>query len=149
MAGWRLLSVVVACLVLLFVVELMRRRKLREKYAGMWLLVSVGVLVFGIFPNFAQDLADLVGVQTASNFTFLLSGIVLAAVSLHLSSEVGHLEEETRTAVEEIALLRCELDRTRAELDARIAQLEAAPAPQDAVAAPARNGSHATTSARS
>ncbi|WP_026424798.1 DUF2304 domain-containing protein [Actinokineospora inagensis] len=146
MAGWRLLSVVVACLVLLVVIEMMRRRKLREKYAGMWLLVGIGVVVFGIFPNFAQKIADLVGVQTASNFVFFLAGIVLAVVCLHLSSEVGHLEEETRTAVEEIALLRCELDRTRAELTERIARLEA---DRPTAAGTGVNGSRATTSAHS
>ncbi|HVK22961.1 MAG TPA: DUF2304 domain-containing protein [Actinokineospora sp.] len=123
MAGWRLLSVVVACLVLVVVLEMMRRRKLREKYAGMWLLVGIGVVVFGVFPNTAQYLADLVGVQTASNLTFFLAGIVLAIVALHLSSEVGHLEEETRTAIEDTALLRCELEQTRAELQRRIDEL--------------------------
>ncbi|GLZ40638.1 DUF2304 domain-containing protein [Actinokineospora sp. NBRC 105648] len=144
MAGWRLLSVVVACLVLLVVVEMMRRRKLREKYAGLWILVGIGVVVFGIFPNTAQGLADMVGVQTASNFVFFLAGTVLAIVCLHLSSEVGHLEEETRTAVEEIALLRTELERARAELDARITAVEDTRAP----AATRVNGTHATTAQR-
>ncbi|PPK65952.1 DUF2304 domain-containing protein [Actinokineospora auranticolor] len=124
MAGWRILSIVVAGLVLLFVFEMLRRRKLREKYAGMWLLVGLGVVVFGVFPGSAEGLARLVGVQTGSNLVFFLAGAVLGVVCLHLSSEVGHLEEETRTAVEEIALLRCELERTRAELEARVAALE-------------------------
>ncbi|WP_018683443.1 DUF2304 domain-containing protein [Actinokineospora enzanensis] len=152
MAGWRLLSVVVACLVLVFVLDMMRRRKLREKYAGLWLLVSVGVIVFGIFPNTAQALGDLVGVKTASNFVFLLAGIVLGGVSLHLSSEVGHLEEEVRTAVEETALLRCELERTRAELEAKIAAVsglgQAAADPLES-AVTSTNGSHAGTAQRS
>lgn len=118
MAGWRLLSVVVACLVLVVVFEMLRRRKLREKYAAMWLLVGLGVVVFGLFPNVAEFLAGLTGVQTASNFVFLLAGVVMLFVALQLSSEVGRLEEEVRTAVEEIALLRCELDETRQQLAA-------------------------------
>ena len=116
MAGWRLLSLVVAGLVLAIVFEMMRRRKLREKYAGLWLLVGVGVVTFGLFPGVAESLAGWTGVQTASNFVFLLAGVVLLVVALQLSSEVGHLEEEVRTAVEEIALLRCELDDARREL---------------------------------
>ncbi|MGW3962067.1 DUF2304 domain-containing protein [Amycolatopsis sp. NPDC005003] len=125
MQGWRILSIVIACLVLFVVIEMMRRRKLREKYAGVWLVVAIGVVVLAVVPAAAQFLARLTGVETPSNFVFLLAGVVLALVSLHLSTETGHLEEEVRTSVEEIALLRCELEDTRRELASRIAELEA------------------------
>jgi len=126
MDGWRVLSIVTACFVLCVVVEMMRRRKLREKYASVWLVVSLGVVVLAVLPAAAEFLARLSGVETPSNFVFLLAGVVLALVSLHLSIEVGHLEEEVRTSVEEIALLRCELEDTRRALDLRITTLEAA-----------------------
>src|SRR6266480_1588068 len=103
MAGWRILSIVVACIVLFVVLEMMRRRKLREKYAGVWLVVAIGVVA--VVPQAAEFLATHTGVQTPSNFVFLLAGVVLALVSLHLSTEVGHLEEEVRTSIEAIALL--------------------------------------------
>ncbi|GHG20025.1 MULTISPECIES: DUF2304 domain-containing protein [Amycolatopsis] len=133
MAGWRILSIVIACLVLFVVIEMMRRRKLREKYAGVWLVVAIGVVVLAVIPSAAQFLARLTGVETPSNFVFLLAGVVLALVSLHLSTETGHLEEEVRTSVEEIALLRCELEDTRRELASRIAELEAKTAAPDDV----------------
>ncbi|GLY35906.1 hypothetical protein Amsp01_019300 [Amycolatopsis sp. NBRC 101858] len=125
MQGWRILSLVVACVVLFVVLEMMRRRKLREKYAGVWLVVAVGVVVLAVLPQAADFLAKHTGVQTPSNFVFLLAGVVLALVSLHLSTEVGHLEEEVRTSVEETALLRCELEDAKRELAARITELEA------------------------
>ncbi|MET7997871.1 DUF2304 domain-containing protein [Amycolatopsis sp. NPDC005232] len=133
MAGWRVLSIVVACLVLFVVLEMMRRRKLREKYAGVWLVVAVGVVVLAVIPQAAEFLAKITGVQTPSNFVFLLAGVVLALVALHLSTEVGHLEEEVRTSVEETALLRCELEDTKRELEARIAALEVKTATPDDV----------------
>ncbi|SFP67335.1 hypothetical protein SAMN05421810_10358 [Amycolatopsis arida] len=45
MACWQALSIVIAGVVLLVVVEMLRRRKLREKYAGMRLVVALGVPV--------------------------------------------------------------------------------------------------------
>ncbi|GGM44293.1 hypothetical protein GCM10012275_14140 [Longimycelium tulufanense] len=125
MPGWRLLSVIVAIAVLVIVVEMMRRRKLREKYAGAWLLVGLGVVIFGVFPGVAEALARATGILTAANLVFLLSGLVLLVVSLQLSSEIGHLEEEVRTSVEEIALLRCELDETRRRLEEQIGEIAA------------------------
>jgi hypothetical protein len=133
MAGWRILSIVVACVVLFVVLEMMRRRKLREKYAGIWLILALGVVVLAVIPQAGDFLAHATGVGLPSNFVFLLAGVVLALVSLHLSTEVGHLEEEVRTSVEETALLRCELEDTKRELERRIAELEAKTAAPDNV----------------
>jgi hypothetical protein len=119
MPMWRLLSIIVASGVLLVVVEMMRRRKLREKYAGIWLILGVGVVMFGVVPGLAAFFADLTGIQLAANFLFALSVFVLMVVVLQLSSEVGHLEEEVRTTVEEIALLRCDLEDLRRSVEER------------------------------
>ncbi|MEJ2858081.1 MULTISPECIES: DUF2304 domain-containing protein [unclassified Saccharothrix] len=124
MPQWRVFAVLLAVVVLLVVIEMMRRRKLREKYAGMWLLVGVGVVLFGAVPGLPSWLAGLTGVQLAANFLFAVAAVVLLFVVLQLSSEVGHLEEEVRTTVEEIALLRCELDDAKRELSARVARAE-------------------------
>lgn len=120
MPGWRLLSIIVAVAVMLIVLEMMRRRQLREKYAGIWLVVGLGGVVFGVFPGVAEALAEATGILTAANLVFLITGVVLLVVALQLSSEVGRLEEEVRTVVEELALLRCELDDAQQQLNARI-----------------------------
>ncbi|RKT52002.1 DUF2304 domain-containing protein [Saccharothrix australiensis] len=124
MPEWRLLIIVLAVMVLIVVVEMMRRRKLREKYAAMWLLVGVGVVVMGAVPGLPSWLASLTGVELAANFLFAVAAVVLLFVVLQLSSEVGHLEEEVRTTVEEIALLRCELEDAKRELDSRLTAAE-------------------------
>lgn len=108
MAGLRLtvVSIVVAVVALALVVELVRRRRLREKYAVIWVLISVGTLVVALVPGLLPALSELVGVRTPSNLLFFGSLIVLFAVSLQLSREVGLLEEQTRTLAEETARLR-------------------------------------------
>jgi len=101
-----------ACLVLVvFLVVLLRTRRLREKYAVTWIVVGVGVAVLGAFPGAVEGLARLVGVQTPSNLIFALALIVLLLVCIQLSAEITTLEEETRTLVEEVALLRLDVER--------------------------------------
>jgi hypothetical protein len=94
-------------LVLLFV--LLRRRRIREKYAGIWIVVSIGVLIVAIFPKFAFWLSDVARVNTPVNLLFAIAAAVLLAVCIQLSTEVSALEEETRTIAEELALLRLEV----------------------------------------
>jgi hypothetical protein len=112
MPGERLtiVSVIAALAALVLVFELLRRRRLREKYAAIWVVIAVGTLVVAVFPGLLRWVADLVGIQTPSNLLFFGSLIVLFAVSLQLSREVGLLEEQSRRLAEEVGTLSMRLD---------------------------------------
>ncbi|GEL24103.1 hypothetical protein PSU4_30570 [Pseudonocardia sulfidoxydans NBRC 16205] len=103
-------SVVVAVAALVLVVELLRRRRLREKYAVIWVVISIGTLVVAIFPSLLRGIAGAIGIQTPSNLLFFGSLLVLFAVSLQLSREVGLLEEQSRRLAEEVGALRLRVD---------------------------------------
>lgn len=102
-------AVVVCVLLVAALVFLLRTRRIREKYAALWILLTVAVVLVGAFPQLAFWLSDLVGVQTPVNLVFALAIVILLAVCIQLSAEVSNLEEETRTLAEEIALLRLDL----------------------------------------
>jgi hypothetical protein len=103
-------SVIAAVAALVLVFELLRRRRLREKYAAIWVVIAVGTLVVAVFPGLLRWVADLVGIRTPSNLLFFGSLIVLFAVSLQLSREVGLLEEQSRRLAEEVGTLGMRLD---------------------------------------
>lgn len=103
-------SLVAALLALLLVFELLRRRRLREKYAVIWVLVALATVTIAAFPGLLAGGARLVGVAVPSNLLFFVSLGILFAVALQLSGEVGVLEEQTRRLAEEVAVLRMRLD---------------------------------------
>lgn len=94
-----------------FLVVLLRKRRLREKYATAWIIVAIGVCVLGAFPGTVEKIASIVGVETPSNLLFALALIVLLLVCIQLSVEVTMLEEETRTLAEELSLLRFDVEQ--------------------------------------
>ena len=112
-----LLALGVSLLLVLFVAHLLRTRRLREKYAAVWIVLTGAVVVVGVFPQVAFWLARLVGVQTPVNLVFALAVVVLLLVCVQLSVEVSGLEAETRTLAEEVALLHHEQGRAAARLD--------------------------------
>jgi hypothetical protein len=95
-------------LTLLF--ELLRRRRLREKYAVFWAVVALATLVMAVFPATLTAAADLVGVAVPANLLFFGASMLLLGVSIHQSYEMGRLEERTRTLAEEVGLLRLEVE---------------------------------------
>jgi hypothetical protein len=100
-------------LTLLF--EMMRRQRLREKYAVFWAVVALFTLVVAAVPAVLDWAAAVVGVSVPANLLFFVASMLLLVVSVQHSSELGRLEERTRTLAEEVALLRLELQVGRAQ----------------------------------
>jgi hypothetical protein len=99
-----------ALVIVALVIEMLRRKKLREKYAVLWLVVGVATLVLAAFPRLLNIVAEYVGVQVPSNLLFAMSILMLLGVCLHLSWEISVVEDETRTLAEEVAILRTQVE---------------------------------------
>jgi hypothetical protein len=114
-----ILGIVGSVVTLTVLFELLRRRRLREKYAIFWIVVAVFTLLVAAFPGLLYGLAELVGVEVPSNLLFFLASMVLLVVSIQHSQELGRLEDRTRTLAEDVALLRMQLEEQRpsAEVD--------------------------------
>lgn len=100
-----LLAAIAAVLVFVFILWLLRRGVLKEKYAVLWLFVSVAAAFFALVPGAARWLADLVGVEIPSNLLFFVSLVLLIFVSVQLSYELSRSDAKIRRLAEETALL--------------------------------------------
>ncbi|MCC3296786.1 DUF2304 domain-containing protein [Arthrobacter caoxuetaonis] len=101
-------------IIVVYILDLVRRKKLREKYAALWLIVGVITLVFAIFPGLLGAAATALGVQVPSNLLFAITIVFTIGVLLHLSVEISEVEDETRALAEEVAILRVQVERLRA-----------------------------------
>ncbi|MFN8212494.1 MAG: DUF2304 domain-containing protein [Candidatus Nanopelagicales bacterium] len=109
MASTYLLGLFAAAGTVLFVFEMLRRGILREKFAALWLLVSLAVLIFAVFPSVLGSLSRWLGIALPANLLFLMSAVLLLLVSVQLSYEISRVEARTRRLAEDLALLRHEL----------------------------------------
>lgn len=117
-----LAAFILALVIVVLVVEMLRRKKLREKYAALWLVVGLATLVLAAFPQLLAQTAQLLGVQVPSNLLFSMTILLALGVCLHLSWEISVVEDETRTLAEEAAILRTHIERLEARLDAELAE---------------------------
>lgn len=101
-------ALVLSLATLVLMVNLLRTRRMREKYAVWWTLLAVAVLVLALNPRVLEWAAHLVGISEPTNLLFLASGSVLLAVCIQFSTELSNLEEDRRVLSEEIAILRLE-----------------------------------------
>lgn len=100
-----LVGIAGAILMLSVVIELLRRRRLRERHAVWWLIATGLAVVAGLFPGLLVWAANLVGVVLPANLVFFVSIGVLVLVCIQHSAELTDLESETRVLAERTALL--------------------------------------------
>ncbi|MFB4352939.1 DUF2304 domain-containing protein [Microbacterium sp. LS_15] len=106
-----------ALIVVTLIIVMLLRRQLREKYAILWLLIGITILILSIFPSLLIGLSAFLGVAVPSNLIFALSIVLLVGVTLHLSWELSQAEDEIRRVAEEVAILRTSIERLEARDD--------------------------------
>jgi hypothetical protein len=102
-----------ALLVLVLIISLLLRRQLREKYATLWIIIGLVILVLAIFPELLLGLSRALGVEVPSNLIFALALTLLIGVTLHLSWELSQAEDEVRRVAEDVAIVRAEVEELR------------------------------------
>ena len=101
-----------AALLLGFVVELLRRGILRERFAALWLAVSSLLVLGALFPGVLTRAAGALGFQVVSNLLFFTAIVFLLLIAIQLSNEVSRLEARTRRLAEDLALLSAQMPRS-------------------------------------
>jgi len=105
----QLVAVIVAIVLLAFVLELVRRRQLVERYALIWMMATLALVVLAIWRGLLGELADLLGIASPVNALFLVALGVTFLLLLHFSVVSSRLSEETKILAQELARVQQEL----------------------------------------
>lgn len=128
----RIVAVIVTAVMLGLVLELVRRRRLIERYGLLWMVVALILLVLAIWNQLLAHISDAIGIEVPANALFI-AGLALAFILLlHFSVITTRLSEETKILAQEVARLDAE---ARAARQARVngeppAELSPRPEPQ-------------------
>ena len=87
------------------IIELIRRGRLRERYALLWLGTATVILVFGLWRDGLNELADLLGIAYPPNALFVLAMAFMLLLLLHYSTVISRLSDRTTTLTQRIAIL--------------------------------------------
>jgi hypothetical protein len=102
----QILAVIGSIALILFILELIRRRRLREEFAILWLVMGVVFLVLSIFRGLLDKFSYLIGIgyPPAALFLILIMGLML--ILIHFSTAISELKETQKKLVQEIGLLK-------------------------------------------
>ncbi len=87
------------------VIELIRARKLRERYAILWLATAGVILVFAVWRSGLHELSKGLGIAYPPNALFALAMLFVIVLLLHYSTVISKLSDRSTTLTQRLALM--------------------------------------------
>jgi hypothetical protein len=106
----RVVAVLVSVVIAAVVLQLVRRRALREEYTPIWLGVAAGLLLLSLRFDLLKSLTRAIGAWTPSSTLFFLGEIFLLAICLNFAVRLSKASVQLKNLAQEVAILRARLD---------------------------------------
>jgi hypothetical protein len=101
----QLFAALASVVLLGIVIELIRARKLRERYALLWLATAGVILFFAVWRSGLHSLSKTLGIAYPPNALFVLSMLFVLVLLLHFSTVISKLSDRSTTLTQRLALL--------------------------------------------
>ncbi|MEE1314230.1 MAG: DUF2304 domain-containing protein [Faecalimonas sp.] len=107
----RLVLIGVSVLTFIYVIHKVRKSQMKIEGAIFWFLLAGLIMLFAFFPILAHTAANLLGIESPSNFIFLLMIFLLIIKNFSLSLKEAKLEHKIEILTAEIAIWRNETEK--------------------------------------
>jgi hypothetical protein len=101
----QIVSIVVTAALLFTILELVRRRRLLERYALLWLFSALALLGLAVWRDLLTKLAHALGIFSPPNALFVVAFGFILVLLLHFSVAVSKLADQNKVLAQRLALL--------------------------------------------
>ena len=101
----QIITILIAVGGFLLVLWLVRSGRLKERFAAIWLVVGVGMILLALLRPLVDRLSTAIGIQSGTTTVFVIAVLVILGVLLQLSMAMSKAEDQIRDLAEAVALL--------------------------------------------
>jgi ABC-type polysaccharide/polyol phosphate export permease len=102
----RVFAVAASLVTFAVIIELIRRRKLREEYAFLWVVTGAVMIVLSSWYGLIEGITRLIGAVTVTTTLFLFALLFLLLISVHFTTVLSRLTVQVRRLTQELAILQ-------------------------------------------
>lgn len=107
------LSILTSAVLLLYILEMVRRRRLREEYSILWLAGGAVLLVFSLKKDWLEWASNAVGIYYPPSFLFLIGLLFILLILIHFSITISRLYQMNKKMAQELAHLKQQREEKR------------------------------------
>ena len=101
----QIVAVVASAMLLFSVLELVRQRRLLERYALLWLFSALVLIALAVWGDLLQTVANVIGVVYPPSALFVIAFGFILVLLLHFSVAVSRLADQSKVLAQRLALL--------------------------------------------
>jgi hypothetical protein len=101
----RIIAIAGSLTLLIFIIELVRRRRLKEEYSVLWVATALALLLLAAWGGLLHSLAHFIGASSQASTLYFFAILFVVFLLLHFSVRVSKLERRVIVLLQEIALL--------------------------------------------
>jgi hypothetical protein len=105
----RVFVVIAGLAILFFILNLVRRKQIREQYSLLWIVASIVLVLTAAFSPAVDRLAHLVGIYYPPAFLFLIAILMILVLQFHFSTVISNLREQNKTLIQDVGILSAEV----------------------------------------
>jgi len=102
--------IVVSLIICALIFELIRRKRLMERYAILWLLAGVTVVVLSVGQDLLVTLTHAAGISYAPSAVFAVAFLFVLAMLVQFSMTISRLSDQNTALAQRLALLQARLE---------------------------------------
>jgi hypothetical protein len=106
MGTQRIIAIIISGGLLLLILELVRRKRLMERYALLWLFSTLLLLVLSLWSGLLNSLASALGVSYPPSALFAVAFGVVLVLLVHFSLAVSHLSDQNKVLAQRLGILQ-------------------------------------------
>ncbi|MHB8125724.1 MAG: DUF2304 domain-containing protein [Desulfitobacteriaceae bacterium] len=111
--------VLLACILVMgYVLEQVRRRRMALEYSLIWIVAGLAMVILALWKNGVEYLAMVMGIYYAPSAIFVIFGIIVLTICIHFSLVISKLSFSNRVLVQRLALLENEVGKLEKKLAA-------------------------------
>lgn len=118
----QIVAIVASAGLLLVILEMVRQRRLLERYALLWLFSALVLLGLAVWRDFLETIANAIGIIYPPNALFVIAFGFVLVLLLHFSIAVSRLADQSKVLAQRVALLEERQRRAEAKRSAREAE---------------------------
>lgn len=119
----RVALILVSVATLLLMMRRIRQSRVQIESAIFWIVLSLVLVVFSLFPGIADFAAHCLGIYSTANFLFLFAIFVLIVKEFYMTLHVSQLETKIKELAQQMALEKKKAEEEKAVLEERLQKL--------------------------
>ena len=113
----QVIAVLGSLVLFIFVIDFIRRNLLKEKYAVLWISLSIVVTMLSLWKSLLDRLAGFVGVAYAPSLLFFVAFIFVLLILLHFSVVISIFHDKNKGLTQELAMLKDKVETLESEVE--------------------------------